>query len=1510
MAQGYDADVQLSVGLSLEDVVKQSRKIADTVEKSFSNVDSSKLTNQMKKVQSTMSKTESQIQATVLDIEELQEKYEHAQIYSQLLEQIGPAKEQMKEFAKNLREAEEAGDAEGIAHWTSELNASREGIAEAEEALSRLEVIGHNVFTQADAEKLDGYKNKLGDLNNQQRLNITAFQQLQEQQQRETQAAEEAARLEQEHAEALRRTREAAGEMDPAIAGTVQRLRELNEEEQRIQQRLDELSEAEVGTTGYAEYNQLTARLQQIAQERTQENARIQQYNQEQLNVLNQQSTMEERLRQREEERARAQERMVAILRGELNPEVATMVDRYQQIGQRIRELETELQRMEQEGHGLGYTDYDNTVRQIEQLRHQYSELQHGIDQYAQSLTYEGQERQRLEAETQQRIATARQEGSEMAQLSDRYAHLGRQLEIMREKQQQLTEQGMGAGYEEYDRLTGAIARTQQEYDKLGEKIQEYNNHIIQSNTNTGGFKDRLTQLSHTLIDIGKTALQNVCNGMKKLISYLKKGTKSANQFGTSFKQIFKKILTYGLGIASITTLFSKMRSAITSGLQTLALMNGGMNKTNAAMTQLTSSLSLLKGSLATAFVPILTTVAPILSNLMQRLAGVINYIGMFLAKLTGAKSYMKATFKEVDYASGTSGGKKQASAQEKYEKQVAKTEEKNAKAVAKAEEKEAKAAEKLAKAQKKANEQLSGLDKLNVINIDDVTDGLQDYEATLEDMPEMEGGAGNDPFGLEEVPLDGLEWNWDEIKKKAEQLGRDLADKLNNIFKNEDLAKNIGHNIAEALNTALNFVYGFVDQFNWRQAGRWLGTLIQEGIETFDWKRAGETLGKLINGMADWIIGFFERYQVGTLGKSIADFINNAIMTIDPEKLGEAVVAVLKAPLIELTALLKETNWKEAGKKFSDFLHKVLTSDELDDKTLGNDIGEFLKAAIDAAIDFLKGMDKSQLASDIGTFFGDIFASGGIETKILAAIGGWKLLGGGKLLTAILGSVAGWKVASGLFKQFGKSIAEGAAKIATGAEVAQGATQTAAGAAEAAAGTTEAAAAGATGAATAATAALGVFDAAIVAYDVGKLVQVHHDWEEADDEHRKAVMTYMDSLQTLYDTAGQEAVNAYAGKEVDMEALYKEWETATGDNKVQLENLLAELNKVYQDAGNEAVSTVAGTTTTLQEEQAKARKEYEEMPHNMWEGFSAGWNTYFGKDGKGIGQLAKDAFSEMVTTVESLLKIGSPSKVMEDIGSNTVKGLDKGLKFDGVISTAKNNINKLINTFKTNLTSSKLVSVGIALINGLKSGLVSGLNSALSTVTSICNRIVSAARKAFQVHSPSKVFEDIGENLMLGLVKGTEENTDAIDKSFENLVPSQRALDAFKEEFITTFVEMTDTAKTIFDDMMSYFETLMSSFNIFNRLQNMTLPKIPDIVSGYQLPATSQFITSVVNNDSFEDIGDIVKNAIIEALTETAGWQTDDGTTIINIDGKEVFRVVKDKNTEYKKRHGKSAFV
>ena len=156
---------------------------------------------------------------------------------------------------------------------------------------------------------------------------------------------------------------------------------------------------------------------------------------------------------------------------------------------------------------------------------------------------------------------------------------------------------------------------------------------------------------------------------------------------------------------------------------------------------------------------------------------------------------------------------------------------------------------------------------------------------------------------------------------------------------------------------------------------------------------------------------------------------------------------------------------------------------------------------------------------------------------------------------------------------------------------------------------------------------ALSVFDAAMIAYDVVKLHEAAKVYREAQETHNRETETALEQYRKLYETKGKEVADEWAKMVYNVDT--------SGDDLIAAQERIAEKIETYWD----------------------------DVPQNMWQGFKAGWNEYFGENGKGLIQLFKDAFQGVVDAVKSLLGIQSPSTVFYDIGDDICQGLWNGFK-------------------------------------------------------------------------------------------------------------------------------------------------------------------------------------------------------------------------------------------------------
>lgn len=277
-----------------------------------------------------------------------------------------------------------------------------------------------------------------------------------------------------------------------------------------------------------------------------------------------------------------------------------------------------------------------------------------------------------------------------------------------------------------------------------------------------------------------------------------------------------------------------------------------------------------------------------------------------------------------------------------------------------------------------------------------------------------------------------------------------------------------------------------------------------------------------------------------------------------------------------------------------------------------------------------------------------------------------------------------------------------------------------------------------------------------------------------------------------------------------------------------------------------------------------------------------------------------------------------SPSKLMEPYGENILLGVLGGITsiIPTIISKLSTGaITKIVNVFKNGLKPDIFSNIAKWALAGLQRGL-SNISGIMSTVSNICHSITSKFTSLFKIGSPSKLFEYYGNMLDAGLENGIRDDADSVGESFEELVPSAKILDTFYDKFLDMTAKLTESTTLMFDDMFTHIEESMTSMeklmqmsNLYKSLDNVPQMKLPDIVNGYTLPSNKEFKQNAQEFD-VSKLPDIIKDAVIDAITSTIDLRDNDETVIVNIDGKEVFQAVRNKNSEYKKQHGVSAFT
>lgn len=376
-------------------------------------------------------------------------------------------------------------------------------------------------------------------------------------------------------------------------------------------------------------------------------------------------------------------------------------------------------------------------------------------------------------------------------------------------------------------------------------------------------------------------ALVTATTGFRNIFTGGKSASSAISDFGRRVASLVKAAVVFNV----IRRALSEVTSGIGDAVRAFARYNGELN-TNISALQ--TALSGLQGAIASAFAPIINAAVPAIVTLINYLTTAINTLGQFMAALTGRTSYTRLIANQKNYAESL---------------------------------------DKTGAAAKSATSNLAKFDDLDVLNKDSGSGS----------------GTGTDFSGTEEVPIDGAvadladlfkngdffdfgykladmladmleQIPWEDIRTKAYEMGQHLAEILNGVFANLRLAVDLGITLAQAINTALDFAYGFITAFDWTQFGVWWGYFFNAFVQTMDWNLLGDTILAGLDGVIAAIKAFLTTIYstMQTLGQNLGSNVQKVMTGINWTGIADTILM----GLTDITALINGwnagVNWTE----------------------------------------------------------------------------------------------------------------------------------------------------------------------------------------------------------------------------------------------------------------------------------------------------------------------------------------------------------------------------------------------------------------------------------------------------------------------------------------------------------------------------------------------------------------------------------------------------------------------
>ena len=459
---------------------------------------------------------------------------------------------------------------------------------------------------------------------------------------------------------------------------------------------------------------------------------------------------------------------------------------------------------------------------------------------------------------------------------------------------------------------------------RLGSSFKNVSQSADSAKTKTGGISSIFSRMGGVVSGLGKR--------LTGLAQNFTSTTNSANNASFSIGRMVGMSILY----STVFGMISKVNSGIMTGINNLAQYSSA---TNASISSMMSALTQLQNSLATAFAPILSVVAPILTAFINMLSRAITYVGMFIAALTGQKSFTKAKAVQEDYAASLQKTSKSSNS-------AAKSTKKNANATK--------------KANKEMQTYLSGLDEIRQYQKE------KDNTPSSNSTPSTGGGGGGGYTGpsigdmFEKVPI--------------ESSISDIAKKIKNLIKKEDW-EGLGAYIASGINKGLQKIY---DAINWNNVGPKITYFVNAFTRTFnslvdhiDWDLMGRTVGAGINTIVNTLNLLIEGINWKNLGSKIATGINGLFNEVNWNNVGRLFANKINVPFQMLEGAVNTLNWAKIGTSIGGFLNGAIN--QIDVKSIGTSLSGLALGILTTLDNALTTTNWSQLGTKLATLLTSI---------------------------------------------------------------------------------------------------------------------------------------------------------------------------------------------------------------------------------------------------------------------------------------------------------------------------------------------------------------------------------------------------------------------------------------------------------------------------------------------------------------------------------------------------------
>lgn len=716
-----------------------------------------------------------------------------------------------------------------------------------------------------------------------------------------------------------------------------------------------------------------------------------------------------------------------------------------------------------------------------------------------------------------------------------------------------------------------------------------------------------------------------------------------------------------------------------------------------------------------------------------------------------------------------------------------------------------------------KLKRQLASFDELNILSDDESESGG--------------GGASTDTGELPEVTLpDWVEMMVDHLKSgNWAEAATILTNQLNGVVAGVDWA-GIGDSIGYYLNGALTFLATAILTFDWVGLGTGLATGVNQILYSVDWANLGVVLGGKFIALLGTLAGFVATLDWGALGKAFADGFMGLWNAIDWAQAARTLSNSVIGLLTTISTAIKNMDWQKIGNDAATFIATIDWSGIV--SALANGIG----AALGGLASLIWGLIEDAWASVVDWWYTTAYEDGEFTMEGLLQ-GIWNgICGIGQWIVDNIFTpfIDGFKAAFDIHSPSTVMAEQGGFIIE------------------------------------------------------GLLQGITSGWASITSFFGEALSSIGESISSAWENVKSWTSDAWSKVSSTVGGAWesvKSWTSNAAQNvKTSVSNGFTSAKNTVATAASNIYNSVSSKFSSVA---STISSKITSAKNAVSTGFTNAKNAVT-TAATNIYSTISSKFSSVASTVSS--KITSAKSAISTgftNAKNSVTTLASSIystvssKFSTVASTISSKISSIKSTISSGFNSAKTSietslqsamgtigaldwhSVGSNICTGIGNGINAGWNWLKSKVSSLAQSLLSAAKSALGIHSPSRLFRDaVGLNIGYGVGEGIEAAEGAVLDSVIGVA------DAIAHEFnaneysIGSVVSNTDIdgALTAFSDKIA--DSFAGLMDRLQAIANSTSFTTPRAALGTVVPYTAQAEYIAKTDKEPDDV-----RALVEAI-------------------------------------------